>query len=349
MKKCLCLCLVLLLGLSALGACAEESAFGELRYTLPEGWTETAADGVMMLAYDGGAENDNASVMMLTQDMSMLAGAGLEYAMMAEMYLGVLIESIFQTIGREFPENSSSSVSIDGQTAVRYAMQSGDNFVDSLAILRADGLCAHRRGLCDAALNGYEELVASLHFGGATEAGRGGGRPAGRADDGDALTLRRRVAEALGVEDIRVETREIRGRRGLPRRGIPVHREEHGGHRHPPHRGTRRRPMPAPMAGTRAAPFWRATLWRSPARRGSHPIRSPSLGRGAGRGQGELPFAAHLEAFHGNGYLYAYTEEAHGAASCGRLLFAVTRCRTAMWPTRRRCCAIWRLPMRTRR
>ncbi len=55
MKKCLCLFLVLLLILSALGACAEESAFGELHYTLPEGWTETAAEGVMMLAYDGGA------------------------------------------------------------------------------------------------------------------------------------------------------------------------------------------------------------------------------------------------------------------------------------------------------
>lgn len=324
MKKCLCLCLVLLLGLSALGAYAEESAFGELRYTLPEGWTETAAEGVMMLAYDGGAENDNGSVMMLTQDMSMFAGAGLDTPMMAEMYLGVLIESIFQTIGREFPENSSSSVSIDGQTAVRYAMQVGDNFVDSLAILY--GQTAYvliGAGFGDAALNGYEELVASLNFGGAAEADAAADDPLAELDDGDALALRRRVADALGVEDISVEKGKYVAGEDFPAgeylftakstEDTAILRIEE------------REETYASADGWNA----RCTLregdaveitgeaWLTP-----YPITIPS---GEVQGVGHVNFllpptwTPSME----DGLFYAYTEEDHGAASCGRLLFAV--------------------------
>lgn len=324
MKKFLCLCLVLLLGLSALGAYAEESAFGELRYTLPEGWTETAAEGVMMLAYDGGAENDNGSVMMLAQDMSMFAGAGLDTPMMAEMYLGVLIESIFQTIGREFPENSSSSVSIDGQTAVRYAMQVGDNFVDSLAILY--GQTAYvliGAGFGDAALNGYEELVASLNFGGAAEADAAADDPLAELDDGDALALRRRVADALGVEDISVEKGKYVAGEDFPAgeylftakstEDTAILRIEE------------REETYASADGWNA----RCTLregdaveitgeaWLTP-----YPITIPS---GEVQGVGHVNFllpptwTPSME----DGLFYAYTEEDHGAASCGRLLFAV--------------------------
>ena len=212
MKKCLCLCLALLLALGGLCASAEESSFGGLRYTLPEGWTETAAEGVMLLEYDGGEENDNGSVMMVTQDMSMLANAGLDTPMMAEMYLGVLIESIFQTIGREFPENSSTSTLIDGQTAVRYAMQSGDNFVDSVAILY--GQTAYvliGAGVGDAAFDGYEALFASLNFGGAAEASalsQEADDPLADLSDGDVLALRSQVIEALGADSITLEAGE---------------------------------------------------------------------------------------------------------------------------------------------
>ena len=108
MKKCLCLCLTLLLALGSLCAYAEECVFGELRYTLPDGWTESSSDSLVTLSYDGGQENDRGSVMILAQDMSMFADAGLDTPMMAEMYLGLLIEAAFQGIGLTFPEDSST-------------------------------------------------------------------------------------------------------------------------------------------------------------------------------------------------------------------------------------------------
>lgn len=209
MKKCLCLCLALLLALSGLCASAEESAFGELRYTLPEGWTEEMSGNTLTMAYDGGQSNDSGSVMLLTQDMSMFAGVGLDTPATAEMYLGVLIESFFQTIGREFPEDSSTATLVDGQTAVRYTLHNGDNFVDAVAILY--GQTAYvliGAGFGDAALDGYKALFASLNFGGTAETGaptQETGDPLAALSDGEVLALYSRVTGALGAEDISVE------------------------------------------------------------------------------------------------------------------------------------------------
>ena len=212
MKKCLCLCLTLLLALGSLCAYAEECVFGELRYTLPDGWTESSSDSLVTLSYDGGQENDRGSVMILAQDMSMFADAGLDTPMMAEMYLGLLIEAAFQGIGLTFPEDSSTSTLVDGQTAVHYTVQdpSTGNFVDALAVLYGQtaymAICA---GFGDVAADGCEALFASLNFGGAAaDAPVAAADPLEGLSDGDVLALRSRAVEALGAESIPLEDGE---------------------------------------------------------------------------------------------------------------------------------------------
>lgn len=112
MKRCICLCMALFLMLSAIGAHAEEQAFIDLRYTLPEGWTQALTDSSATLSYSG-SNGESGMILISSQDMSMFANAGLDTPMMAEMYLQLLIEALFESAGVTAPDVSTSLL-IDG-------------------------------------------------------------------------------------------------------------------------------------------------------------------------------------------------------------------------------------------
>ena len=212
MKKWLsiCLCMVLFLGIIVSSAYAEPSTFGDLRYTLPEGWTQRADGGSMSLNY-AGSSGEVCTVAFLKQDMSYFAGAGLDTPAFAEIYLKGYLKALYQEMGATLPD-IATSLRIDNQIGVRYSLREGEMFLDASAVLYGEmAYAVLSLGEGENAYAGFETLFDSLNFG-----GDGAGTPAqteldplADLSDADVTVLRDRAVEALGAKELALQDGEF--------------------------------------------------------------------------------------------------------------------------------------------
>lgn len=204
----ICLCLVLLLGLSVANAQAEEQSFADLRYTLPEGWTQNVTASEVTLSYPGNG-NESGMVFILSQDMSVFANAGLNDPALAQMYLELLLENIFKEMGATLPDISTPLL-VDNQTAVRYPLQNNGVFVDAVGILYDQtAYLLIAMGAGETPYAEYETLLASLNFGNVAGDSPAQDDPLAALSDADVTTLRDRAIEALDAGEIIFEDEEL--------------------------------------------------------------------------------------------------------------------------------------------
>lgn len=327
MKRCICLCMALFLMLSAIGAHAEEQAFIDLRYTLPEGWTQALTDSSATLSYSG-SNGESGMILISSQDMSMFANAGLDTPMMAEMYLQLLIEALFESAGVTAPDVSTSLL-IDGQTAVRYPMQNGDTFIDALAVLyNQTAYVVLAMGSGQSAYAGYEVLTSSLNFGGASAVDvptqeEGEVDLLAALSDEDVALLRDRAVQALGAEEIALDAGEYTVGEDIPTGSyllVPAGEEIVA-------RASiesRDETIFAAEGGTALCRFLEGDVVEISSSAVLRPYLNTLTSTDVQRvGNVEFLLPSSWEPSMEDGYFYAYTEADRESAECGRLLSAM--------------------------